>query len=144
MSHDPNFIIHDLSQATIALETALACNQTVTLRSTPEAAAYLSPPVFQAIIDEAAAAVPDARFKAILDCGDQAGLVLNAMRQGIQLIRTDLNQDVYAKLTSIAEQSDAMIMRYDITPALDLGTVDDIAAACRDWFKETGTEASIK
>jgi fructose/tagatose bisphosphate aldolase len=137
MTYGPNIIIHDFSQATAALEAAQACNQAVTLRSTPEAAAYLNPPVFKAMIDEAAAAVPNARFKAILDCGDQAGLVMNALRHGIQFIRADLKNDIYDKLFSMAKQSDAVIIRYDQTSTLDLGTVDDASTACQKWLKET-------
>jgi hypothetical protein len=89
------------------------------------------------MIDEAAAAVPNARFKAILDCGDQAGLVMNALRHGIQFIRADLKNDIYDKLFSMAKQSDAVIIRYDQTSTLDLGTVDDASTACQKWLKET-------
>ena len=137
MTHEPNIIIHNLDQATMALQTACECNQAVTLRSTPDAAAYLSPVVFKAMIEEAAAAVPGASFKAVLDCGNQAGLVMNALRQEIHHIRADLRDNIHAKVSSMAEQSGAVVMRYDEDPTLDLNHVDDIGSACRDWFEQT-------
>ncbi|MEL0106192.1 MAG: class II fructose-bisphosphate aldolase [Rhodospirillaceae bacterium] len=132
---EPIIIVHDLEQATAALQAAAALQQTITLQSAPEAAAYFSPPVFRAMIEQAAAAVPDAKHTAILDCGDQTGLAMNALRHGVQGIRIDCGEDVFAKLVGIAKQTGAYVRPYDDAPALDLNMVEDVTTACRDWLE---------
>ena len=141
MKHEYIIIVHDLEQATAALQAANDCKRSVTLRSAPEAAAYLSATVFKAMIDEAATAVPGAKYEAALDCGDKPGLVMNALRHGIKVIRTNLSDELHTKMASIAEQTGATVKPYekpyDETPVLDLHHVSDPASACRDWLKQT-------
>lgn len=139
MSKDIIIIVHNLEHAKAALQLAAEFKQTVVLRSAPAAAAYLSPPVFKAMIDEAVASSSPTTFKAVLDCGNQSGMAMNALRHGIKCIRTDVEKDVFAKLVSIAEQSEATVLPYNDDPVLDLQTVDDIETACRDWFKKCET-----
>ena len=137
MNRDRIIIVHDLEQAMLALKAAATCTRAVTLRSAPEAAAYLSPAVFLAMIEEAATAEPEANYTAALDCGDKPGLVMNALRHGVKIVRANLSDDVQAKMNSIAEQTKALVIPYDDTPALDLHNADDPATACRDWLEKT-------
>jgi len=137
MKREHVIIVHDLEQATIALNAAKDCQRALTLRSAPEAAAYLSAAVFKAMIENAATAVPEADYEAALDCGDQPGLVMNALRQGIKMVRANLNDELYTKMVSIAEQAGAIVQPYDEIPVLDLRHISDPAAACRDWLERT-------
>ncbi|MEQ8194470.1 MAG: hypothetical protein RIB59_08265, partial [Rhodospirillales bacterium] len=130
-------IVHDLEQATAALRAADACNCRVTLRSAPNAASYLSAGVFNAMIEAAAQAVPEARFDAVFDCGAEPGLALNALRHGVKAVRVDVGDDVLRKVADIAGQLGAAAEPYDDAPVLDLAAEKnekDPQAACRDWL----------
>ena len=136
MKSDPCIIIHNLSEGITALRAALECKQSVILLSSPEAASYLSPLVFKAIVDQASMAVPNALFKAMFDCGDQPGLVMNALRHGIKLIRANLQNDIYEKLKSVAKRSNAIIIKYEKICNLDLNKISNDEIACQEWLKK--------
>jgi hypothetical protein len=60
---------------------------------------------------------------------------MNALRHGVQGIRIDCGEDVFAKLVGIAKQTGAYVRPYDDAPALDLNMVEDVTTACRDWLE---------
>ena len=64
---------------------------------------------FLEMISAAASENADIEYTAILDCGDQAGLALNALRLGAKDISVDLPPDVLAKIESIAAQLGARV-----------------------------------
>lgn len=130
------FIIHDIDQATTALSAAAEFGVPVILRSAPGAAAAIGAMVFVRIIEQARAAVPDAVSQAVLDCGSDPGFALNALRHGVEGVYCDVSDDVRRRLADIAAGGGATIDT-DRAPALDLATVADHLAACRDWLAET-------
>lgn len=78
----PCVVIHSLADARIVLDAAVAAGGLpVLLLSAPEAACFMGPPWWRALIDAAVAlhtsAVPD-----LLDCGDAAGRAMQALRIG--------------------------------------------------------------
>ena len=130
-------IIRDLDQARAALAAAAGLGVPVTLRSAPGAAATLGAMVFARIVAEARAAFPTVRVRAVLDCGGDPGLVLNALRHGIDGVRCTVADDVRRRLADIAARHGA-VLDEDPTPGFDLAAADDPVTACRDWLAATG------
>ena len=126
-------IVHSRDHALAAFAAADGLGAAVTLRSAPGAAAYLGASVFRDMVAEAALAFPDVPFTAVLDCGNDPGLALNALRQGIKALRLDASADVRRRVADIAAQTGAMLDE-NAAPALDLFAVADTEAACRDWL----------
>jgi len=126
-------IVHSLDHARAALAAADGLGAAVTLRSPPGAAAYLGASVFRDMMAEAVLAFPDVPHTAVLDCGNDPGLALNALRHGIKALRLDASPDVCRRVADIAAQTGA-VLDEDTTPALDLFADADADAACRAWL----------
>ena len=132
--HPAAVIVHDLDQANRVLAAAERTGRPVRLCSPPAAAPYLGPAVFKSMIDQARADNPKARATACLDCGDEAGTALAALRHGIDAISLTAAPDVLEKIADMARQSGAEIMPPP-SHALDMAATradDDLA----DWLLE--------
>ncbi|OHC76526.1 MAG: hypothetical protein A3G18_13215 [Rhodospirillales bacterium RIFCSPLOWO2_12_FULL_58_28] len=127
-------IIHNLEHARAAMAVAEKLGVALTLRSAPNAAAYLGAAVFRRIIDEAARTCPDVAFTAVLDCGKAPGQALYALRCGIKGISVDAPAEVLKKIADIAARTGAFIDNGE-EEALDLLLEDDAVMACREWLK---------
>lgn len=115
----PVFVVHALSHAVTVLEAAAA--RPVILVSAPDAGIYAGPGWFKALIDTARTAAPNATFKAILDCGDDAGAAQGAIRAGIDAVIFTGRIDVAERLAAIAAASGAQLLSTRPEPLLDLG-----------------------
>jgi hypothetical protein len=100
----------------------------VTLLSAPGAGAYAGAPWFAGIVDQAGA------VSAVLDCGDQPGTVLGALRSGLKRVRFRGAEETAARLREIAAQYGATIEALEAPPALDLLDEADPEAACRAYL----------
>jgi len=124
-------IIHSLDHARAALAAAAALKLPVTLASAPGAASQTGPTWFKAVIDEARAVYPDAAVTAILDCGDEPGAVMAALRAGLADLR-------FLGAAETAKKLAAMGARFHETPApdatLDLLNAREPEAACRAFL----------
>jgi hypothetical protein len=81
--------------------------------------------------------VPDADFSAILDCGDQAGATLAAVRAQIEAVLFNGRADLALRLADIASQHGVRLIRARPTAAIDLGedffaSADAIERRCAD------------
>ncbi|HEX9769360.1 MAG TPA: hypothetical protein VGA50_09330 [Kiloniellales bacterium] len=130
-------IIHDLEHARAALAAAAEFDRTVTLVSAPGAAGYAGAAWFLRVVALAAADHPGAKWDAVLDCADQAGHVLAALRLGAKAVRYTGAKAPAAKLAAIAERSGARLETGRLK-ALDLRAETDPWAACRSWIGATG------
>jgi fructose/tagatose bisphosphate aldolase len=126
-------IVHTLEHARTALGAAAEIGAPVVLRSAPGAASNLGAAVFRDMIALAATEFPAATFTTVLDCDDQPGLALNALRRGIMAIRVDGTPEVAARIADIAAQTGATVDTSD-GPTLDLLDVEDPETACRVWL----------
>ncbi len=99
-------IIHSLGDARQAFEKS---SGSIVLMSAPNATASLGVVGFLEMVTAAAAEYAHREFIAILDCGDQAGLAMNALRLGAKDICVDLPQDVRTKIEDIAKQCGARL-----------------------------------
>lgn len=137
----PLIVIHNIAHARAALAAAADIGCPVTLVSAPGAAAYLGATVFREMVAAAVRETPGATVTAILDCGDDAGLALNALRHGLRVIRLHAGPAAMAAVADIAGQMGAVIDPAPEAPALDLLDRPDAPAACRAWL-QGGTAGS--
>lgn len=131
-------IIHNLEHAQAALEVAQGLGVEVTLISAAGAAATLGATVFRDIVAKAAESYPDVHFQAVLDCGDEPGLALGALRHGIKAVRISNGPELSEKLADIAGQRGASVYS-ESGDELDLYGMSNPAAACHAWLTEPET-----
>jgi hypothetical protein len=93
----------------------------VVIASALDAGIYAGPGWFGAVVRAARAAVPAAEFDVLLDCGDDAGAAMAAIRAGIEAVVFTGRADVAARLADIARQAGATLVTERIAAALDLG-----------------------
>lgn len=126
-------IVHGIGHARAAACAARDLAVPVTLRSAPGAAGYAGALWFRELIAIVRAEFPDVSIEASLDCADQAGYALGALRQGIGVIRFNGRKKVADKIAAIVTAHGATLDT-DRRPALDLDGIADPEAACRDWL----------
>jgi len=125
-------LIHDLDQARQALAAARRTGRPVHLVSAPGAAGYLGPALFKQIIDQARAAEPAARVTACLDCADEPGTAMDALRHGVGAVSVTAAPEVLAKIERAAIQVGASLTR---RPARTLDMADTDAGRRLDaWL----------
>lgn len=129
-------IIHNLDQARCVLAAARRTGMPVRVVSAPGAGAYLGPALFKQIADKARAEEPDARATFCLDCGDEPGVAMGALRHGVEAVTLSATCAVTSKVRDAAARVGA-----DVVPqpaqALDMADRD-----CRrrlDAWLEGGT-----
>jgi hypothetical protein len=118
---DPVIIVHSLGHAVAALKAAAAAGRRLTLSSAPDAGGYAGPGWFRELINAAREAVPEARFSALLDCGDEAGAALAALRSQVEGVVFTGRADVAQRLADIARQRGTRFETARPAAALDLG-----------------------
>jgi hypothetical protein len=128
-SADKEIIIHSLEHALAACAAAADLKVPLQLASARGAALQTGPMWFKAVIEQAMAAHPDLALTAILDCGDQPGAVMAALRAGLTRLRFAGSETIRAKLAG---------MGAEFVPAaastLDLLDVREPEAACRAFL----------
>jgi acyl-CoA reductase-like NAD-dependent aldehyde dehydrogenase len=123
----PVIVVHSLVQAIAALTAASRAGRSVVLASTPGAGSYVGPGWFGALVAAAREAVPDAHFSILLDCGDDVGAALAAIRSEIQGVVFTGRADVARRLADIACQHGVRFVTDRPAALLDLG--DDFFAS---------------
>jgi len=136
-AHPPAIIVHSLGQALVAAEAAAALDRPLALRSAAGAGGTLGVGWFAGLGTVLAERHPTLDLTLVLDCADEAGTALGALRRGVKAIRVEAAADVLAKLAAVAQSYGARLDQDD-RPCLDLidGLVGqaDLAALCRDWL----------
>jgi acyl-CoA reductase-like NAD-dependent aldehyde dehydrogenase len=137
---DPVIIIHSLAQAIAALNVAARAGRAIVLTSAPDAGGYVGPGWFGALIAAAREAVPEARFSALLDCGDNVGAALAAIRSEAEGIVFTGRADVAGRLADIARQHGVRFETDRWATALDLGedffaSGDSVERRCAEFLR---------
>jgi hypothetical protein len=129
-------VVHDLEQARVALAVARELGVAIELRSAPDAAAYAGVGYLQALGELAGEQL-------LIDCGDDAGLVMAALRTGCRTLAFSGRPDVALRLADMAAQLGADFRHERTTLAcLDLAPDADAGEACRAWLQTTGERVS--
>jgi hypothetical protein len=118
-------VIHSLSDALAALAAAAARGVPVTLVSAPGAALQVGPSWFKAVIDRATERHPGVAVTAILDCGDEPGAVMAALRAGLRNLRFHGAQELRPKLAAMGA-----VLAGPPDAVLDLLDLREPEAAC--------------
>ncbi|HZT87835.1 MAG TPA: hypothetical protein VFA12_07685 [Stellaceae bacterium] len=118
----PVIVVHSLPQAVAVLQEAAKVGRAVTLLSAPGAGASAGPGWFGNVVAAARAEVPAARFTALLDCGDENGAALAAIRYGIEGIVFTGRADVAARLADLAARQGASLLTQRPREDLDLAS----------------------
>jgi hypothetical protein len=118
-------VIHSLDHARTALAAAGARGVPVILASARGAALQTGPAWFKAVIDQAREEHPGVAVTAILDCGDQPGAVMAALRVGLKQLR-------FRSAAGLRPKLEAMGAIFVAPPdsVLDLLDVKEPNAAC--------------
>ena len=132
-------IVHSLEHTAAAAAASAALGLPVILQSAPGAGTYAGPTWFMAVVEAATAAYPGAQVTTIIDCADEAGSVLAALRTGFRRVRFTGRPDTRARLADIAAALGAEIEGDALVEALDLLDRRDAEAACRAWLAAPGT-----
>jgi hypothetical protein len=107
----------------------------VTLASAADAGGYVGPLWFKALIEAATGKHPDVVVTAVLDCGEEPGTVLGALRVGIKRVRFSGPDYVRERLAAIAvAQGAAIEADSEQEEVLDLLDTRDPDALCRAFL----------
>ena len=90
------------------------------LTSAPDGGGYVGPGWFKALLAAAREAVPDARCSSLLDCGDNVGAVLAAIRSEVEGVVFTGRPDAAHRLANIARQHGVRFETERPPDALDL------------------------
>ncbi|HXZ02522.1 MAG TPA: hypothetical protein VEI03_21185 [Stellaceae bacterium] len=129
-------IVHSLEQARAAIDAAAALGVAVTIESAAGAGTYAGPLWFKALIAEARAAHPEVEVTEVLDCAEQAGTTLAALRAGLKRVRFTGPEERRRVLAEIAAAQGAAVEGASAEPALDLLDERDPEAALRPFLGE--------
>jgi len=124
------FIVFDRDHALAVVGASAETGTPVCLLSPPHGAATLGADVFKAIVAEARDAFPEADISAVLDCGDEPGTALGAVRHGIEAVSLSVEPEIHQKIVDIASQSDTEVTERT-ADALDLSRSTDPGADVR-------------
>ena len=133
--HQPAVIVHSLAQALTAAVVAVEAGRPLTVLSAPGAASAVGVGWWVALTELVTERYPTARLRLVLDCGDQAGAALGALRRRVRVIGYDGPPEIAAKLAAIAAAAGSELIRPDFGRALDLADETDGAAALRRWWQ---------
>ena len=103
------------------------------LISAPDAGGYAGPGWFKVLVAAAREAVPDIRCSTFLDCGDNVGAALAAIRAEVEGVIFTGRPDVARRLADIAQQYG---VRFETKrPAAVLDLAEDFFASPEDLEK---------
>ena len=94
-------IVHSLAEARAAVTAAAELDVPVTLASAPEAAGYLGALWFRELVRMVSDEHPGVEVNAVLDCGEQPGHVMAALRQGLKRVRFTGPKSTAATLSAL-------------------------------------------
>jgi hypothetical protein len=122
--------VQDLDQARATLEAAGEAGLPVQLRSAPDAARYAGVGYLKALSEEVG-------HELVIDCGDEAGLVMAALREGCRRLAFSGSEEVAQKLADMAGQLGAEL-RHETAPpdVLVLSPKGDARAAVLAWPRD--------
>ncbi len=130
-------IFHSLAHALAALGAAWETGVDMCLVTAPGAARYAGPDHLKKIVDLALAEFEGESPDVLIDCGDDAGPAMSALRAGWKALAFSGEPALKRKIADMASQCGARLMDRP-ADALDLLDEPDPDAACRRWLRALG------
>jgi hypothetical protein len=136
---EARIIIHSLFQATAVLTASARAGRPVVLVSAPDAGGYVGPGWFKALVAAAREVVPGARCSTFLDCGENVGAALAAIRSEVEGVIFRGHPDAARRLADIARQHGVRFETKRPADALDLAehffaSQEDLERRCAEFF----------
>jgi hypothetical protein len=126
--NDPQIVVHHRTQAEAALAAAAELGCEIRLRSAPDAAAYAGVGYLKALGDALG-------HEIVVDCGDDAGLVMAALRTGCRRLAFSGSAALSQRLAEMAAQVGVLYHHETTAPhTLCLSPGDDARSRCRAWL----------
>jgi delta 1-pyrroline-5-carboxylate dehydrogenase len=116
-----------MAHGVAALRAAARAGRPVVLASAPAAGSYVGPGWFRELVAAVREAVPEGGCSSWLDCGEDVGAALAAIRSEIEGVVFTGRADVARRLDDIASQHGVKFLTERPVAALDL--VEDFFAA---------------
>ncbi|MBN42248.1 MAG: hypothetical protein CL573_02025 [Alphaproteobacteria bacterium] len=124
-------VVHELDQAVTALTVAHALDCPIALLSATGAARSSGPAWWRELVTQAQTLAPGPGAHWILDCADEPGMALAALREGITSISLEAEGPVWSRVSEIAAQCGASLQRPDRANALDLAGSNNPQNDCK-------------
>jgi hypothetical protein len=118
---DLSVVVHSFAHAKGALRAAARLKRRVVLASAAGAGSYLGPGWFNALIAAARAEVPEAECTAFLDCDDDVGAALAAIRGEVPGVIFTGRADLARRLAGLAQQHGVRFATVRPESVIDLG-----------------------
>jgi hypothetical protein len=130
VSEPPQVVVHDRAQAEAALAAAAEVGCEIWLRSAPDAASYAGVGYLKALGDALG-------HEIVVDCGDDAGLAMAALRTGCRRLAFSGPAAVSQRLGEMAAEVGAWYRHETQAPGvLCLSPDDDARSRCRAWLRD--------
>jgi hypothetical protein len=129
----PAIIIHGIEDLRAALMAASSLDLDLTVLSIPGAASSAGAPWFHALVQAGAAEFPNTALTAVLDCADQPGHALAALRTGCRDLLLLDSIPAWPRVRAIAEAAGARLYSAP-GPTFNPRFFRDPVRACRDWL----------
>ena len=126
-------LVHGIGDLRAALEAASILGRPLTVLSIPGAAGSAGPAWFHALILAGQAEFPQVPLTGVLDCADQPGHALAALRAGCRDLLLHASVPAWPRVQAIAEASAARLYRCH-GPFFDPRFFREPIGACREWL----------
>ncbi len=120
-------IVHHAKQVRLTCAVAACSNNQPVLLTPPGAAAHAGVAYLKELVGGAQS------LEAIIDCGDDAGLAMAAIRAGWRDLHLCGDPEITAKIGDMLSQVGGRLHR-SLPPPLDLGSADDPEAELMTWL----------
>ncbi|UEM19519.1 hypothetical protein JL100_020835 [Skermanella mucosa] len=133
LSVPPAVLVHGIDGLRAALAAAASLGRPLTVVSLPGAAGSAGASWFHALVQAGSAEHPDVPLTAVLDCGDQPGHALAALRVGVRHLLLADSVPAWPRVRAIAEAAGATL--YGLAgPVFDPRFFRDPVRGCREWL----------
>ncbi|MDA0785505.1 MAG: hypothetical protein O3B37_04360 [Proteobacteria bacterium] len=136
-------IVHEIGHALAALTAAHAHNRSLVILSATGAVRSAGAGWWRELVMQAGDSNPDQNAEWILDCADEPGMALAALREGVGTVALDADEPVWSRVAQIADQHDARVIRVDRSGALDLAGSNNPQRDC-DLYLSKGPDGVAK
>jgi hypothetical protein len=135
--------VHEIGHALAALAAARAHNRPLIILSAVGAVRSAGAGWWRELVAQASTDIPDQGAEWILDCGDEPGMALAALREGVDMISLDAGEPIWSRVAQIAAQCDARLLKVDRTGVLDLAGSNNPQHDC-DLYLSKGPDDVAK
>lgn len=129
-------IVHGPDHIEAAFAAAESGARSLDLVVAAWASAAYGPLYLAEAVAQARARHPNAKVRIALDCADDAGAAMAALRTGWRRLVFGGRADVQARIASMAEAAGAELIDPKPEPALDLAEAAEPAAALARWLAD--------